>query len=134
MSVLARYVPPAVATHMQNMQSRLAAARARSAEMTTRAVRSAECVVTGGVLGYVEGRYDRTELMGAPLAPLVGVGAHLAAFTMGGKDAEHLHAVGDACLTVHAANVGREIGRERKAAASQAPTTTTTSFYGQRAA
>lgn len=114
-SAIARYVPPSVASHMQNMSNRLARYRENSREQVARVTRTAEMGLVGGALGFLKGAHNRTEVAGLPIGPVVGVIGHALGFAMGGRDAEHLHNVGDAGMTVGAYAFGEEVGRDRAA-------------------
>jgi hypothetical protein len=115
MSAMARYVPPSVVSHMQSMQHRLANMKDRAKEQEQVVVSTVASALTGATFGFLDGRYDRRELGGVPIAPVAGVGAHIAAFALGGKEGVYLHSVGDAAIAVGMADIAREFGKKRKA-------------------
>lgn len=132
-NVVLRHVPPSVADKFERMSKRMANMAKNAQEQTAKAVRTAECAAAGAVLGFLDGRYDRTELFGAPLAGVAGVGFHIGGFVVGGDEAEHLHAIGDGCLAVYSAKVAKDVGVDRKNKAN-GQTNSTASFTLPRAA
>jgi hypothetical protein len=115
MSAIARYVPPSVVSHMQSMQHRLANMRDRAKEQEQTVVSTVASALTGATFGFLDGRYDRRELGGAPIAPVAGVLTHIGGFVVGGKDGAYLHSIGDAAIAVGMADIAREFGKKRKA-------------------
>ena len=91
--------------------------REKGQEAVERGVRTFVSTGTAFGLGVVQGRTGGVELFGKlPRELLVGAGAHVAGYMrMGGKNSEHLHAVGDGALALYAGTMGRAVGSQWKA-------------------
>lgn len=90
--------------------------REKGQEAIERGVRTTVSSATAFGLGMVQGRTGGVELFGKlPLELLVGAGAHVAGYMkVGGRNSEHLHAVGDGALALYAGTMGRAVGTQWK--------------------
>lgn len=82
-------------------------------------VAAAVATATGIGLGYLKGKYDREDVQGIPIAPIVGVAGHVLAYYANDNEATLLHAAADAALAVGAFAFGKRQGEESKAGAQQ---------------
>lgn len=116
-----RGLPASVADKLQTKWERREAIIARyRAEAKKTAATLTRTIVAGGVggaLGFVQGRYDRTEIAGMPLDATTAVACHVAAFFLP-EGEDYLHAAGDGAFAVYAWKEGLELGRDRKAKAN----------------
>lgn len=92
---------------------------ANAKEQKTVITSAAAAGATGLALGYVKGRYDRTEVAGVPLAPIVGIASHVVAYYANPFEATLLHSAGDAALACAAFEFGEKTGKDRKSQQSQ---------------
>src|SRR5262245_18263861 len=96
------HVSPKVADKFERMAGTIRRMREENKSAVARTERTAIVAMVGAGLGYLAGRYDRTEIAGAPIAATVGVLATVAGYAMGGEGAEPLFAVGDGALGIGA--------------------------------
>lgn len=118
------HVSPRVADKFERMAGTIRRMREENKSAIARTERTVAVAVTGAGLGYLEGRYDRTEIAGAPIAATIGVLATVAGYAMGGESAEPLFAVGDGALGVASFKFMKDVGVEHKNKANNTTTTT----------
>lgn len=110
----------------QSLQKRLANVRKQAEHTVEKVLRTAE---TGGMafgLGFANGRYGSTEIMGMPIELLLGAGLNIAGYLgIAGKHSDHLNALGDGALAAYGTILGVQVGSElRTKAGLPAPTKT----------
>lgn len=109
----------------ESFQKRLATVRKQAEHTVEKVLRTAE---TGGMafgLGFANGRYGTTEVMGMPIELLLGAGLNIAGYLgVAGKHSDHLNNLGDGALAAYGTILGVQVGTEMKAKAALGPGTT----------
>ena len=106
--------PPKALEKISGLMGRLDRIRGEQAAATALVMHGVGASFGGAALGFIEGRYDRTEVQGIPLGVLVAVGCHgLALSTRDG--ATFLHGAGDGALSVETYKLALRAGRDARA-------------------
>lgn len=83
-------------------------------EAGKRTIRAIASVGTGAILGYMDGRYDYTEVGGVPIAAGVAVGGLIAGLFVGGELGEILATAGNAGGAIYGRDWAAQVGRDQK--------------------
>lgn len=97
--------------------------KATAEKAEEKVISSAEAFLTGLGIGYIEGRYpDKAEVIGFPLAGVVGLGAHIADLLIPTeKYGDHLANIGNAGFAIYGRDLGAEFGQKKAKEAQNAP-------------
>ncbi len=102
-----------------SLTKKLQTVRKQAEHTVEKVLRTAE---TGGMafgLGYVNGRYGSTEVMGMPIELLLGAGLNIAGYIgLAGKHSDHLNNLGDGALAAYGTVLGVQVGTQMKAKAA----------------
>ncbi len=104
----------------ENLRRRLAGLKQRGDAMANTVIRTAEVGMGAFVMGGIQGRFGDVSIGPVPVSLGSGLLLHAAGFAgVGGKNASHLHAIGDGCLAAYLATLGTGVGADlRKKAVS----------------
>jgi hypothetical protein len=98
-----------------SLQNRLSKVRKQAEHTVEKVLRTAE---TGGMafgLGFVNGRYGSTEVMGMPIELLIGASLNVAGYLgLAGKHSDHLNNLGDGALAAYGTVLGVQVGTQMK--------------------
>lgn len=96
---------------LENLKKRVASIRERAEETTERLITTAEVGGSAFAMGVLQGKTGGVEVLGVPLELGLGLGLNAFALLGGaGKQATHLHNVGNGCLAAYATTLGRGVG------------------------
>lgn len=103
-----------------SLRARLARAKAKGDKMANTVIRTAEVGMGAFVMGGIQGRFGDVSIGPVPVSLGSGLLLHAAGFAgVGGRNASHLHAIGDGCLAAYLATLGTGVGADlRKKAVS----------------
>ena len=108
--------PPKAMERISGLMGRLDRIRAEQQAATAMVMHGVGASAGGALLGFVEGRYDRTEIQGIPFGIVAAVASHgLALTTRDG--ATFLHGMGDGALAVETYKLALRAGRDARARA-----------------
>lgn len=104
----------------ESLRRRLGSLKAKGDAMANTVIRTAEVGMGAFVMGGVQGRFGDVSIGPVPVSLGSGLLLHAAGFAgVGGKNASHLHAIGDGCLAAYLATLGTGVGADlRKKAVS----------------
>ncbi len=104
----------------ESLRRRLAGFKAKGDAMANTVIRTAEVGMGAFVMGGIQGRFGDVSIGPVPVSLGSGLLLHAAGFAgVGGKNASHLHAIGDGCLAAYLATLGTGVGADlRKKAVS----------------
>lgn len=93
------------------LMAQVANLRERSQEAIGQVVQTLEVSIVSFGFGFGRGRWGSVDVVGVPADLGVGVLTHIAGFMgLGGKNAEHLHNLGDGALASYFNTLGSSIG------------------------
>lgn len=105
----------------EGMKKRVANIKESAHDTVMTVVQTAEISAMSFGLGVINGYWSQPELLGVPVAAMLGAGFHTVGFLLDEKSgAEHVHNLGDGALATYFTTLGTGVGakmQQEKAAA-----------------
>ena len=95
----------------ETLRRRLSSLKQKGDEMATTIIRTAEVGMGAFVMGGIQGRFGDVSVGPVPVSLGAGLILHAAGLAgVGGRNSQHLSAIGDGCLAAYLTTIGTGVG------------------------